>query len=163
MSADFKFVFPREKELFLNEEALEKLEVLKQDGDEWIMKFSNKIYRIRFEDFDPKTKSYSISVNGERVSLSLKDKLDMLIEKMGLTQHAEDNQSEILAPMPGLVVNLVVEPGDAVEAGSSLMTLEAMKMENVIKSKHPGKVKQWHVEQGQKVEKGQLLISFEVD
>jgi len=160
MSGDYKFEFPREKELLLNEESLSALEVLEKSGDKWIVKISNTIYQIVFEDFDPESKSYKLSINGERVSLKLKDSLDILVEKMGLTKHIEDNQSEILAPMPGLVVSLNVNPGDTVETGSSLMTLEAMKMENVIKSKHPGKVKQWHVEQGQKVEKGQLLISF---
>jgi biotin carboxyl carrier protein len=62
--------------------------------------------------------------------------------------------------MPGLVINIVVSEGDAVEKDSPLLILEAMKMENVIKSAAPGIVKRVLATKGVAVEKGSVLIEF---
>jgi pyruvate carboxylase subunit B len=64
------------------------------------------------------------------------------------------------APMPGLVVRLLVEPGQRVEAGASLVVLEAMKMENELKAAGAGTVESVRVRAGQTVEKGMVLVSF---
>ncbi len=65
------------------------------------------------------------------------------------------------APMPGLVVDIKVEPGQQVKAGEPLMIIEAMKMENVLKAKSPGTVKAIPVDKGQSIEKGDTLVEFE--
>jgi len=69
--------------------------------------------------------------------------------------------SQLKAPMPGLVLKINVSVGDAVNEGDSLITLEAMKMENIIKAKGSGVVKSVSVQEQDKVEKAQLLIEFE--
>jgi biotin carboxyl carrier protein len=66
------------------------------------------------------------------------------------------------APMPGLVVRVQAKPGDKVTAGSGLVVLEAMKMENELKASAPGIVKSVRVSAGEAVEKGQVLVEFEV-
>ena len=68
---------------------------------------------------------------------------------------------DIKAPMPGLVLQISVGPGDTVEKGDPLLILEAMKMENVLKAPGSGTVKKVSVNQGQAVEKNQLLIEME--
>ena len=68
---------------------------------------------------------------------------------------------EIKAPMPGSILNILVEAGQEVKAGDQLLILEAMKMENVIKSPGDGVVAKIHVDEKQSVEKNQVLISFE--
>jgi len=65
------------------------------------------------------------------------------------------------APMPGLVMQIKVEPGQQVKAGDPVVVIEAMKMENILKAKGPAKVKAIHVSQGQSVEKGDKLVEFE--
>jgi biotin carboxyl carrier protein len=65
------------------------------------------------------------------------------------------------APMPGLVVRVQVEVGQAVVAGGGVLVLEAMKMENELRSAVGGRVKAVRVEPGQPVEKGQVLVEFE--
>jgi biotin carboxyl carrier protein len=65
------------------------------------------------------------------------------------------------APMPGLVIRVQVKPGDKVEAGTGLVVLEAMKMENELRAAVPGVVKAVRVSPGEAVEKGQVLVEFE--
>ncbi len=63
--------------------------------------------------------------------------------------------------MPGKVLQVLVKPGDAVEEGQSLLVLEAMKMENVIKSVASGRINEVPIQEGQAVEKGALLVGFD--
>lgn len=65
------------------------------------------------------------------------------------------------APMPGLVVRVLAEPGTAVPAGGGLIVLEAMKMENELRARAPVTVRAVHVRPGQTVEKGQTLAEFD--
>ncbi len=67
----------------------------------------------------------------------------------------------VLAPMPGLILHVHRGPGDKVNKGEPLLVMEAMKMENDIKSPMIGTIKAIHVEAAQSVEKGQLLVEFE--
>lgn len=64
------------------------------------------------------------------------------------------------APMPGLVVRVLAQPGQEVGAGQGLVVLEAMKMENELKAAAAGTVDRVHVTPGQAVEKGAVLVSF---
>jgi biotin carboxyl carrier protein len=62
--------------------------------------------------------------------------------------------------MPGLVLEVKLSEGDVVAEGESAIILEAMKMENIIKSPINGIVKKVHVKKGQTIEKNTLIISF---
>jgi pyruvate carboxylase subunit B len=64
------------------------------------------------------------------------------------------------APMPGLVVRIAVVEGQTVQAGASLLVLEAMKMENELKAAAPGVVTGIRAAPGQAVEKGQVLLEL---
>jgi biotin carboxyl carrier protein len=63
--------------------------------------------------------------------------------------------------MPGLVVRIQTEPGQHVQAGTPLIVLEAMKMENELKAAAAGVVKLVRVAAGEAVEKGQILVELE--
>ncbi len=69
--------------------------------------------------------------------------------------------SGVRAPMPGTIVKIDVKPGDKVTRGQQLVSLEAMKMKNSIKSPADGVVKAIHVTDGQKVQFNDVLVSFE--
>ena len=69
--------------------------------------------------------------------------------------------NELKAPMPGLVLSIMVQPGDSVVKGDGLMVLEAMKMENIIRTPADGIVKSVDVKKSDAVEKNQVLIKFE--
>ncbi|HUO04910.1 MAG TPA: biotin/lipoyl-containing protein [Candidatus Binataceae bacterium] len=70
-------------------------------------------------------------------------------------------RAEIKAAMPGRVVNVLVAPGDSVQANQGVVLVEAMKMENEVKSPKAGKVLEVKVVAGQTVEKGDLMVVIE--
>ena len=72
-----------------------------------------------------------------------------------------EGRQEILAPMPGKVVRLLVAAGDAVEAGQGLLVVEAMKMQNEIRSPKSGKVERFLAKEGQAVNAGEVLAWVE--
>jgi biotin carboxyl carrier protein len=72
-----------------------------------------------------------------------------------------EGRQEILAPMPGKVVRLLVAAGDAVEAGQGLLVVEAMKMQNEIRSPKSGKVERLLAKEGQAVNAGEVLAWVE--
>lgn len=63
--------------------------------------------------------------------------------------------------IPGLILELFVQPGETVKPGQSLLILEAMKMQNHIKAPHEGTIRRLHISPGDTVTKGQLLVEFE--
>ena len=67
----------------------------------------------------------------------------------------------VKAPMPGLVLDILVEAGQSVNKGDNLLILEAMKMENIIKASGNGVVKNININKKDAVEKNQLLIEME--
>jgi biotin carboxyl carrier protein len=79
---------------------------------------------------------------------------------MGMAQTGTGNLKDIKAPMPGLILDVKVAPGDLVKKGDVVLILEAMKMENSIKSPGDGVVKDIKVALKQSVEKNQVLIQF---
>ena len=70
------------------------------------------------------------------------------------------SDGDIVAPMPGTIVDVMVAPGEEVSKGQDLMTLEAMKMENNISAPHDGTINEIKVESGDKVDADDLLIKM---
>ncbi|HEX8061056.1 MAG TPA: biotin/lipoyl-containing protein [Cyclobacteriaceae bacterium] len=122
--------------------------------------YNKKSYRAEIVKADGSTKTFSIKVNGVVQNVALKDKFDLLLEKMGMTSANASKINNIKAPMPGLIIDLKVKSGDTVNAGDVLLILEAMKMENVLKAPGSGTIKAIKIKKGDSVEKGQILIEF---
>lgn len=120
--------------------------------------YNNKSYTVVLLKAERETKQYSLLINGRKYEVSLKDKLDDLLAGMGLSAGAASKLNNIKAPMPGLVLNVLVAEGDTIKQGDALLVLEAMKMENIIKSPGEGVVKKISIQKGQAVEKNQVLI-----
>ena len=92
--------------------------------------------------------------------VKLEDDLDQLIASMGMKGQRIQNVSEIKSPMPGLVLKLLNQSGEEVTAGETILVLEAMKMENAIKSPIEGVIQSIEVKEGQSLDKGMVLIRF---
>ncbi|MDA1051117.1 MAG: pyruvate carboxylase, partial [Planctomycetota bacterium] len=72
-----------------------------------------------------------------------------------------NNSAHVGASMPGMVVNVAVQPGNAVVKGQKLLMLEAMKMQTIIAAERDGSIAQVHIHPGTQVETGDLLITME--
>ena len=118
-------------------------------------------FQLQVNSLQPQQKRVEISIDGERVELSIQDRYDLLLEELGMDQVDKDSANQITAPMPGLILEVMVKEGDAVAKGDPLLVLEAMKMENIIKAPGKGVVKSLGANKGDNVEKNQLLVNFE--
>ena len=122
---------------------------------------NDKSYSISIVAFRPKDKSCVIQINNHEILVSIEDRFDALLKQLGMDSTDNEKVNEVMAPMPGLVLSLHISPGDSVSKGDRLLVLEAMKMENIIKSPCDGVVKSLEVSCTEVVEKNQILIRFE--
>lgn len=118
-------------------------------------------YGAELTKADFHNRHYNVKINSNTYSIGISNKLDLLIEEMGLSLGSSKLINDIKAPMPGLILEVNVEEGSEVAEGDYLLVLEAMKMENTLTAPRDGVVKAISVKQGQTVEKNQLLIEME--
>ena len=122
---------------------------------------NNKSYNATLISFNAEEKAMVLNVNGNDYEISIKDKNDLLLQQLGISTKSSSAVQFIKAPMPGLIINISIAVGDEVTKGDTLLILEAMKMENVIKSPRDGKIKKVSVELRKAVEKNQVMLEFE--
>ena len=120
-----------------------------------------KSYKITVLDIDIQSKEMTLLINSREMKLSVKDDFDILVKKLGFTLNTTQKIKEIKAPMPGLVLDIMIKVGESVTVGTPLLILEAMKMENVIKALGEGIVKKILVNKKDAIEKGSIMIEME--
>ncbi len=119
-----------------------------------------KSYNAEVVSFNPAEKTAEIKVNNTVYTVTAKDQFDLLLDKLGMSNAGTTKVSELKAPMPGMVLKVFVAEGAEVKKGDNLFVLEAMKMENIIKSPADVSVKTVKIKPGDKVEKNQVLLQF---
>lgn len=122
--------------------------------------YNNLSYTIEVIKFNNEDKTLVLKINNQRFTLTIKDKYDELLKNLGLDNLTAKKVSDIKAPMPGMVLNILVTEGQEVKKGDTLVILEAMKMENSLKASADGTVKKIVAVKGTAVEKNQVLIQF---
>lgn len=141
-------------------DALIKGDIMKISPYQYHILHNNKSYNVDVVKLNVEEKSLVLKVNSVKFTLQLKDKYDELLHSLGLDNLAAKKVNEIKAPMPGMVLRVLVSEGDEVKKGDALLVLEAMKMENILKSPTDGIIKKIAAVKGVAVEKNQLLIQF---
>lgn len=121
----------------------------------------DSVYNVVVEKINADTKQVDLLINNILYQVSIKTSLDDLLESMGMDLSGSKKLKEIKSPMPGRVLEFLKSPGEEVQPGEGILVLEAMKMENVIKSEGSGIVKALVVESESIVNKGDLLVTFE--
>ena len=121
---------------------------------------NNKSKLVSVKEVNHELKRYQIQIDGRTYQVKISDAVDQQILKMNLKSKKSNQLKELRAPMPGLVRQVNVQVGDQVDSGDALFILEAMKMENVLKSPVNGLVSDLFVKPGESVEKNQILLSF---
>jgi biotin carboxyl carrier protein len=101
---------------------------------------------------------YHVHLDGDYFSVRVEDERSR--ELRNLVEHATQASGDqtIIAPIPGLITKIKVKEGDTIKKGDGLISLEAMKMENEIKSESDGIVKKVMIKEGISVEKNQALL-----
>lgn len=121
---------------------------------------NDKVYNAEVVEINADHKHLTIKLNGKLISLEVKDSMDLLLEKLGIEHNSESVVKDVKAPMPGLIIDVALVDGQEVKKGDTLLILEAMKMENVIKSPADGTISKVLIRKGESVEKNQILVEF---
>ncbi len=161
MKTSYKSTVNGHFEFELDESQLQQMDVRTEAPDHFHILHQQQSYRVQLLNKDPQKKTFEFLINGRNYSVALDDQYDQLIKKLGLSVASTQQVNDIKAPMPGLVLEVMVETGQQIKKGDGLIILEAMKMENIIKSAGEGTVGRISVKKGNAVEKGQLLIELE--
>tara|TARA_B110000285_G_scaffold235352_1_gene316556 strand:- start:5216 stop:5701 length:486 start_codon:yes stop_codon:yes gene_type:complete len=130
-----------------------KKEIILSNGSK---KFECKILKENVID-----QSYIVRINGEISTIRLIKQVEKTIEKLGIQKENQKNINVLKAPMPGLILDVVIKESELVKKGDPVIILEAMKMENILSSPVDGIVKEIKVTPQQTVEKNNILIKFE--
>lgn len=112
-------------------------------------------------DIDIESKSMTVRHQHTVYDLEFKNELDLVLDQMGIKLSSETISTDVKAPMPGKVIDIVVKPGDKLQKGDAILILEAMKMENVLKAEGDCSIKKVLVASSESVEKNQVLVEFD--
>ena len=140
---------------------LDTLSIERLSDESYHLLVDNKAYRCKLEQIDLAAKSLIISVNGRHFPVTVADRFDLIVKQLGYVTSEVNTSRDLFAPMPGLVLDVLVKVGDEVTSGTPLMILEAMKMENLLKADGEGTIAEISVTKGQAVDKRQLLIEIQ--
>ncbi len=136
-------------------------DIVKQPNGIISVLLNNKSYTAVLESVDRKKKEVVLKVNGQLYTASIKEPIDQLLTNMGLDLKSMQKAEPVKAPMPGMILKVLVVEGQSVKKGDGLLILEAMKMENVLKATSDCVVKSVKVAEKTAVEKGAILIELE--
>jgi biotin carboxyl carrier protein len=121
---------------------------------------NDKSYSAEVVDVNRDDRTVTVKINHTEYLVSVKDQYADLLQQLGMDKVASAHKADIKAPMPGLVLSVMVEQGQKVSKGDAIIVLEAMKMENILKAPADGEVKKIIVKKGDKVEKNQVMIEI---
>ena len=122
--------------------------------------YQNKSFNAELIEVNKFDKTCIVRINCNIYTISVTDQFDELLRKLGMDNLNVLKVSDLKAPMPGMVLRIMVAVGDEVKKGTNLIVLEAMKMENIIKSPADVIIKSIKVNPSDKVEKNQVMIIF---
>jgi pyruvate carboxylase subunit B len=124
-----------------------------------LLRIGDQVYEIVAQRGDRRG-SYTLTVGGVEVAAEALDERAQAVRTLRAATAASGGPEPLKAPMPGLVTRVLVQHGDAVQSGDSLVVMEAMKMENELRAKSAATVRAIHAKPGTAVEKGAVLVEF---
>lgn len=123
------------------------------------LEYKNRRYLI--EIIERNQNKYTILVNGVSYSFTIESPISYKRRKYLENQKHTSKLEVIGAPMPGKIIELLIEENSRIKEGDSVLILEAMKMQNEIIAQEGGRIKKIHVKPGDTVSKDQVLIEIE--
>ncbi len=135
-------------------------DLLKNGDNGYHLIYNNQSFNIEVLNKDTHSGELTLKINGRVISTQLQNKLADLLKKMGIDNNKK-KLKDLKAPMPGLVLDIMVKEGEEVTEGQELIVLEAMKMENAIKSPQDGIIDKIQIDKQDKIDKNHTLLSFQ--
>jgi biotin carboxyl carrier protein len=130
------------------------LEVESPEPGVYLMFLGNEVHEARV---------WSADMGALRVKLGSRQFTASIIDRKHrrTVEHRPEGPQQLTAPMPGKVVRVLLKPGDEVAAGQGVVVVEAMKMQNEIKSPKAGRILEVRVAEGENVDNKQVLAVVE--
>ena len=136
-----------------------QIEFTTQANGRRLMRIGTRLYRIDNLQIDGQEVTFTL--NGRWHTVTVKDEQELLLERLGFKTAAASSAGMVNAPMPGKILEVMVDEEQEVEQGDPVIILEAMKMENELKAPSSGVVSSVMIEAGNSVEKNQPLLEIE--
>ena len=136
-----------------------QLEVHQSGNDGYLIFENEKIFECRVNPHHGSRDVFDVTLKGKTQAVTISDPRRLRTDEDSDRHH--HGSAEVTAPMPGKVVRVLVQVGEQVEAGAGLIVVEAMKMQNEMKSPRAGGVVSINVAEGDTVESGTLLAVIE--
>jgi len=154
----YKFLFKDNGEVDLNGKHVELSLEESSDGFLYAV-FGN--YRYPVEVSNKNQNKYQVIINNVSYDFSIETPISFRRKKFLQKKHKDVKSAQLIAPMPGKIVDILFEEGAEINSGDAIVILEAMKMQNEIAVDFSGKIKKIMVKAGDNVMKDDVLIEFE--
>jgi propionyl-CoA carboxylase alpha chain len=134
-------------------------------SSDWTPGQSMALMNVDGEDIalkvEKRTSGFRIRLRGADLIVNVRSPRQAELAKLMLEKRIEDTTKLLLCPMPGLIVKLAVNVGDEVQEGQALCTIEAMKMENILRAEKKSVVKEIKVLAGNSLAVDEVIMEFE--
>lgn len=157
----FKYEAERQNRTVLLNGVAANADIVQINEAEYHIILNNKSYRAELISIDRIEKNCKFKINNNFYQVQIQDQFDEVLKTLGLDFLGAGKIQEFKAPMPGMILKIFPNNGDEVKKGDNLFVLEAMKMENILKSPADLQIQTILVKPQQKVEKNQSLITFQ--
>ena len=147
-----------DSEILINSKKIQ-FNLLSLDDKTYLLKVEDKFFEVVAQKTDDE--KYTVTVNGLLFEIEIRTLLQERAKKLLDARSSTNHKLEVKAPMPGMILRVNKQVGEEVISGESVIILEAMKMENELRSPVSGKLKELFVKEGSPVEKGFKLFSIE--
>ena len=134
-------------------------EISRIDESTYLVILDKKPYYVSVLKKGKDHRDFEFLINNKPISVRIRHSSEQASNNKSLP-HSRPLVENIKAPMPGLIVDVLVHDGEEVIDGQPLLILKAMKMENIIRAPHDGIVKHVSVKKEQKINKDDTLIQF---
>lgn len=140
---------------------LDNVNICWENNQFFTFHLNGKIYHGEILDDSQEKGMIKLKINHREFNVQKGNRLDDLIISLGMDREKNKKLVQLKSPMPGRIVGIHINVGSQVHIGDELLTLEAMKMENVLKSDGSGIVKSIEIKEQEVVDKGKVLLTFE--
>jgi biotin carboxyl carrier protein len=154
----YKLYIPKESKPVIDGTE-QNIDFIDQDDSQYTFDWNGKRFQCELVSRDQN--KAIVKVNGVEYKYSLESIFSYIRRGMINIDANKIDENNIIAPMPGKIVDIFLAEGDLVNAGEPILTLEAMKMQNEITANCNGVIRKIKVQTGQSVMKDELLVEIQ--